>query len=482
MPLTLQNKAFLGASVFLCLWPIFFINNPFFWDTVLFARQADWYLHSGLTSWILPTDLDAGHPPLWPLYLAAGWAFAGQSLWVSHLLMLPILIWLAWELTRFIWHFVEEPFRVPVLMAALAVPGLSAQATLFSNDILMVAAFLGVVNSVRAQSSSRLFFTLVLLSFSSLRGILVIPGLLLFFWLAYPEKRKAWAFWLKGLSGLLPVVGWLIWHKLQTGWLTHPLSANWSHQHEFTDFDGWIHNMASIGFRFVDQGRIFLWLLIFLVWFTGKWMYHAGNQRLLLLTGLSTAVLSASFIPFHNPPGHRYFLAEFILMSIYAMQVILQAWPNKRWISGLTIGALLTGHLWIYPVGIAKGWDSTLTYLSWADHRDAAVQYMKEQRIPPAYCGTAFPLLHSGKYTHLNEEVWQFSEIDLSRNLYVLYSPLCNGISAETLKVLRREWDLEKTWGTWPVYFELYRNPEQFPMEEVQEKEMAILFMPDPRP
>jgi hypothetical protein len=41
---------------------------------------------------------------------------------------------------------------------------------------------------------------------------------------------------------------------------------------------------------------------------------------------------------------------------------------------------------------------------------------------------------------------------------------------------------LEKTWGTWPVYFELYRNPEQFPMEEVQEKEMAFLFMPDPRP
>jgi hypothetical protein len=168
-------------------------------------------------------------------------------------------------------------------------------------------------------------------------------------------------------------------------------------------------------------------------------------------------------------------LLEFILLAILSVQVIFQTWPDSIKLKILVLASFLSGHFWIYPEHVSKGWDSTLAYINWSEERQEAVSYLKENQIPPEYVGSAFPLVHSGKYTHLNEEVWRFPEMDLSKNPYILYSNLCNGVSESTLKILNREWDVERSWGSWPVYFILYRNPEQFPVEPKQTPEMAIV-------
>lgn len=385
------------------------------------------------------------------------------------------MIWLAWELVNFVENFVPDEFKNWTIALSVAVPGLSAQATLFSNDILMTAALFGVLKSLEKNRPWYLALCIFIAGTSSLRGIMVLPAIVAFAWIYYPEKRRDYLFVLQsGVGGML-VFGWLIWHWMQTGWFTHPPSVNWSTQHELADLDGWIHNFLTIGFRFVDQGRIVVWVILFWVWFTGRWRFNPELNKLSGLFLLSTLCLSMIFIPFNNPPGHRYFLFEFVVLSIFSTLVILTAWPYSRWLRIVILLSFISGHFWIYPENISKGWDSSLAHLSWSEYRQEALEYLRENRIPPSYVGTAYPLLHPGRYTHLNEEVWSFSEMDLSKNPYILYSNLCNGVSSETLKVLKREWDVEASWGSWPVYYTLFRNPEQFPVEPLPTKEMAII-------
>ncbi len=470
-----QRSLFVWSAIFLSIWPLVFWDNPFFWDTVLFSRQADWYLQSGFSTLILPTELDAGHPPLWPLYLALGWKILGQHLIVSHLLMLPILIWLAWELSHLVTQFVSAPHRNWAMACAVAVPGLLAQATLFSNDILLAASLLGVLNALQKEKYWKIALCLSLAGMSSLRGIMIAPAVLMYAWIFFPQFRLQFSLYLWGAAANIPLVVWFGWHWVQTGWLTHPISSNWSSQHELGNLDTWVHNFLTIGFRFADQGRIVLWVGIFWVWLHGKWKYSSELTQLIGLFLLLTLWLSLVFIPFQNPPGHRYFLLEFILLAILSVQIIFQTWPDSIKVKILVLISFLSGHFWIYPESISKGWDSTLSYVNWSQERLEAVNYLKENQIPPEFVGSAFPLVHSGKYTHLNEEVWRFSEMDLSKNPYILYSNLCNGVSESTLKILNREWDVERSWGSWPVYFILYRNPEQFPVEPKQTPEMAIV-------
>lgn len=471
---SISQQRFLWAAGFLCLWPLIAWDNPFFWDTTLFSRQADWFLNSGFQSLILPTDLDAGHPPFWSLYLALGWKLMGQHILVAHLLMIPILVWLAWELNRLVEWMVPEEFRNWSLALALAVPGLAAQASLFSNDLLMTAAMLGVINNLERNQAWRIAICVLIAGMSSLRGIMILPAFIIYGLLFHSNKLKDIPFLVKSAVGGLILLCWLGWHWLQTGWFTHPVSANWNTQHELGNLDAWVHNIMTIGFRFMDQGRIIIWLFIFIVWLRGNWKVNAGLNKLQSLFLLCTICLSLVFIPFNNPPGHRYFLFEFMLLAMLASAIILQAWHFSKWVKVVLLFSFISGHFWIYPENISKGWDSTLAHLSWSEYREDAVNYLKENRIPPRFVGTAYPLLHPGKYTHLNEEVWAFPEMDLSQNPYVLYSNLCNGVSPEILKVLKREWDVEGEWGSWPIYFILYRNPEQFPVEPLPTKEMAI--------
>lgn len=453
----------LYTGLALSILPLLCLDNPFFGDTVLYARQADWYLNAGFSSLILPSEIDAGHPPFFAILLALCWKICGQSLWTGHVLMLPVLIWLAREVQVFAENFLPGTGRLWALALFLLEPVLLAQSTLYSNDILMTAAFFGAINAYPENKGWKLGVCLCISGLVSLRGIMIMPAIVLFGWIYYRNQLLNIRF----VSGMIlctsPVVGWMLWHYFQTGWLTSPVSKNWNTQHGFTDMDGIVHNILSIGFRFVDQGRGILWIVLGAGFIFGKKLSSKIWDPVLVLFLLSTGVLCLWFIPFANPPGHRYFLTEFILFALIAGSMAAQMWSGSWTLFTIMAGALVSGHFWIYPDSVAKGWDSTLAYLPWSGYRTEAVAYMKQQHIPPDQVGSAFPLVHSGRYTHLNGENWQFAEKDVESQVYILYSNLCNGFSEKEIQILEKYWDVEKSWGTWPVRMVLYRNPEQIP-------------------
>jgi len=465
---------YLIAGLGLIFWPLFFADNPFFGDTVLYSHQADWYLKSGFSSLILPNDLDAGHPPFFSIYLAMGWNIFGQSLWVAHALMLPVLLCLAWALVNCISYFLPPSARLAGLVLVLAEPTLMAQATLPANDLVIVTAILLSITGIYKRNSHLIGLAFLAGGSVSLRGIIYWPVIVLFAGLYFPTLRYAWKFWLKVFVYTFPLMLWFAWHYFHSGWLTTPHSENWKSQHAFTDFDGIIHNFLSVIFRFVDHGRIFISLTA-LSGILYLWLKPKGKLpplAFLLCAGITLHLIL--FLPYNNPPGHRYFLTWFILMALYAVRVIYIDFPGKRRVYLLLLFASLSGHFWIYPDTIAKGWDSSLAYLPWVRHREAALTYMKQQMIIPEKTGTSFPLRHAGRYSHLNGENWQMPEKDLNTQVYVLYSNLCSGFSEEEISILEKQWDIEQSWGTWPVRMILYRNPEQIPSIP-SGKEMAFI-------
>ncbi len=67
-------------------------QHPFFWDTLLTSTITQYYYDHGFGNLILPLTMDAGHPPLFYVYVTCFYKLLGKSLFAAHLSMLPFTI------------------------------------------------------------------------------------------------------------------------------------------------------------------------------------------------------------------------------------------------------------------------------------------------------------------------------------------------------------------------------------------------------
>jgi hypothetical protein len=180
-------------------------HNFFFWDTMQLASQHAhfFYENDNFSTFLLPDDMDSGHPPTFGFYLALMWKLFGKSLIVSHLAMLPFLlgsIWQAWELGE---KTVGEGWTLWFLLLLVVCPVVAGQAVLVSPDTVLLFFFLmalnaifdngnDVGNDVRETSKVSLTFemfkhfnyelsiAILGLSAISLRGMMVVFALFIF--------------------------------------------------------------------------------------------------------------------------------------------------------------------------------------------------------------------------------------------------------------------------------------------------------------
>ena len=65
---------------------------PFFWDTLLTSTITQHFYESGFNNFITPQQFDAGHPPLFYVYVTLVYKMFGKSLFAAHLSMLPFIV------------------------------------------------------------------------------------------------------------------------------------------------------------------------------------------------------------------------------------------------------------------------------------------------------------------------------------------------------------------------------------------------------
>lgn len=125
---------------------------------------------------------------------------------------------------------------------------------------------------------------------------------------------------------------------------------------------------------------------------------------------------------------------------------------------------LLTGHLWLYPEGIAMGWDSTLAHTPYYHLRNDVIRFIDEKEIPVSAIGTGFPLTSQFRYSDLSGRTDAFSVKDLNKQQYILYSNIINDFTDDERLLLYGQWECIYETASRSVFFRLYKRKDSNPL------------------
>ncbi len=456
---------------------------PFFWDTIqLGAMQGDFFYQNQSAGLLLPDRIDSGHIPAFGWYLSLLWRLFGQTLMVSHLAMIPWLWLLAYQLVRL--GRSSSPngqcwYLLPLL--CFVDPVILGQAVLVSPDIILLAGFVWAVNSILAKQRTALSIAIVLLGLISLRGVITASCLFLWdVWLNWsPRKKEAAKALLKltlpYLQGGLLVLLYLLYHFLAKGWIGVHEDSPWAESFASPSIGDLIQQLAILIWRFIDFGRLFVWLgwLIALIWLA---QYHYRNaqiawwkkllppkgtlalprtplQKALGLSILLLLALGAPAILGQGLNQHRYFLPLFVCLSWMTSWTIasLHRIRWQTWLAALVAIGLFSGSRWIYPHHIAQGWDATPAHIPYYQGRTEALQFLAAEGISLELVGTAFPEVGPQHYRLLNKDFSAMQHRNLATDQYVFYSNIMNDFSDEELALLSLEFEPVFNYSSWGV-------------------------------
>ncbi|PSR15366.1 MAG: hypothetical protein DA408_03340 [Bacteroidetes bacterium] len=447
--------------------------NPFFWDTVqLGAMQGDWFFQQGFSTFLLPDRIDSGHIPAFGWYLAGLWKVFGQSLLVSHLAMVPWVALVLGQILRLSSRVGKQYASLSVLLF-LADPVLCSQLTMISPDVVLAGAFLLAVNSILNHQKGWLAISILLLGLVSLRGMLVGVGL--FLWQVYRLRITPASISAKALvTTLLPYLGgglvalaYLAFHFEQKGWVIVHEDSPWASSFAVGGIATGVKQLAILGWRMLDYGRVFLLLILLLAWRRSGWRWDnqvRDNVALIVILGI---VLG---IPGILSPGlaqHRYLLPLFLSITWLATVLLRSAVPKSWRAAFFTIGiiGLLNGNCWIYPNNVAQGWDATLAHQFYFEGRKNCKNFLSEENINTNEVGTVFPEVGPLHYRELNGIAAGFAPLDLAHQRYVYYSNVMNDFSDGQLAALAHDWriifDYQKGGVIVRVYEQTTRPLEQ---------------------
>ena len=470
-PEVLRTLPFIGL---LLIWNVVCWRFPFFWDNILNSRIAQWYLSSGFSALVVPEEMDAGHPPFFSLYIALAWKVFGSSLAVAHLAMLPFLLGIQWLSYRMGKRFLPGNLGHWAMLIPFIEPAILAQSAQISPDVALLFFYLLAMEALLVKRRGLLFLALIGMAAVSFRGILSFSAIfctdLALGWLdgkRRPDWIKVWPYLGAGLAAM----AWLWYHQHTAGWLLTPPESTYGGHRKLAGIQGGIRNLAIIVWRLFDNGRVLMWAwLAFGLWrVRAVHGLHADHKRLFMLCFFPILLLSILFIPFTNPIGHRYFLVAYFFGCLLSLRLVLDVLKGSRRILMLAVLvlALVTGHFWVYPDAIAKGWDASLAHLPYHGLKEKALGEMEKLGIGRHEVCTDFPMLSAessidpGKKGAESFLPLPLSEVECK---YILYSNISNGFREAPWKDLEGNgrWRVVFRHGRWPVRMVLYQQVAEF--------------------
>ncbi len=467
---------FLLISIGLSLLVVNSLNHIFFWDTVqLGAKHATFFYENDLAISFLPNNIDSGHIPTFGYLLAVLWTVFGKSLWISHLFILPFALGIAWQLQLLVLRFFQRKYLIWVLIIIFLDTTLLSQISLVSPDVPLLFFFLLAINSLAKRSKWRIAFAFSCLFLISLRGMILTVPLFLFeviwFWNKQENAKNRLIQLIKiGIPYLPAAFIFLVfsyYHFLQKGWIGYHENSPWAVFFEKVSFQGLIKNTFIFGWRIIDFGRLFVWLVgLITIVIVGVPQLRKSTQfkQLLLLFGLIIGFLAIPAMIYTDLKGHRYFMPVYITFSLLVLFVLLELNNSTRWkragVSILILG-LISGSFWVYPKSVAQGWDSTLAHLPYYSLRQSMVNYMNKNKMDKESIGFDFPGAYSQKYLDLSENTWSFPEVDFGKQEYILYSNVVNEFTDNELTELETKWEVVHVESYSTVQFILYRKKQE---------------------
>lgn len=446
------------------------LNTPFFWDTVTQAsRWGNWFYEQKLSTLFLPAEIDAGHPPFFAYLLAICWTVFGKSLWVSHLMMLPFVLGIVWQIIRLIRYLFADIPHFWMLLFILSDATLLAQCTMVSPDIVLCFSGLLTLNACLNRSSKMFVLGTSLSVLVSIRGLFLILSFGLFILLnSILTQRDKNRNWKESLILILPsilIAGiYYTMHYVYTGWWISAPSEAWSEHRSLASFSGIIRNIGILGWRILDFGRVGIWLVLLLALIQLRFKIINTTSKvfpILLFSLVFILVHGGIFVLLNNPIGHRYLLLFFLLLSVLTLYYLQEGSWNKKLLKGILLFVFifqLGGNLWIYPREIAQGWDASLAHLPFFDLRAKMINYIEEQGLDKNQIGTLFPNEAGSKYVDLSPINLKFASKDLENQSYFFYSTVMNDLADEEFEMLDNQWTVEKRFASFGIEVILYRK------------------------
>jgi len=465
-----QDLLFLVFFVVLSLTIILLSRNiPFFWDNYIISRLATFYYENSFSKIVPPLNIDYGVFTFYAYYIAAFWKIFGKTLLVSHLAMLPILTGIFWELRKISLHFIRPGYFLLFLLFILADPAFITQAILMGYDLFLLYFFLAALRSLINRKYLLYSLCLVIMAGISVRGILGIFSLF-FVHILYKKMIEKKKLKFKLLLLYLPctifLITWMLFHYAQTGWFFFTPEENY-----FRDFNGLLmafRHFFYIIWKITDSGRLFIWVF-FLICFLTYIKTRKTNPQFKLLAIFLFVPLLVNIIfmvPISNPVGHKYFLLQYVFLSLFAVLIIqeFQSIKTKILFSTLIVAFFIAGNFIVYPQKYGNAWETSLKTLPYFTAEKEMKEFLSTQNINPSEIYTFFPLNNNHKFSYLNED-YAYKAADTVPTdscRYVILSTIFNIKNPGQFINKTRNWVVLKNIRYWPIEIKLLENPTSY--------------------
>jgi hypothetical protein len=462
----MNTKILLPVFVFFLVLTFCSMHIPFFWDGTFFSGLSLYFYENGYNGFIAPQANDTGGFPLFSAYLTFMWKCFGKTLWVSHFAMLPFLIGIAYEYFKLAKRFISTNMIALSMLLLVIEPVFLTQSLLMGYDIVITCFFLLALNALYDDKKFIFSIAILLLCMISVRGVMLAGAL---FMIDILRNRNI------GFSGIrlylptvLLLICWTFYHHSQTGWyIFSPVRE--SNAEQLGGIKMMLRQLAYIGWKNVDLGRITLWALFILAM-----AYHLRKKTLPLMKELlqmvfiPLVVLSACMILIKNPIGHKYFLTIFLLLNIAACYVIdrFENKNSKRILFALIAISLVAGNFTMYPQRYGNSWDSSLKIIPYFSMNKQMHEYILSSKINADEIGTQFPFTSDSRAAYMTNASYHYVDIEdqpVSNFRYFLYSNVINTNRIAELEAIQKTWIEEKKFEKGMVVLTLYRNPGPSP-------------------